>query len=436
MRLMLKFMRSRRGAIAPIMAVCIFVLVLLSGGAVEYSAYASARDTLQHTVDAAALSGARSYHRTRDDAATAELVRGVVRGGEVNGYAINEPINVLLEYSSEDHSSRATVSVTASAPTIFLRMAGVDNLTIAVGAQASKGGAKDVYLYLLLDVTGSMEALISIVSAAMLDFEAQVRLRLEQHGIDMGRLFVKAGFFRDLRVDRNNAWSETGMFDMSLPDQRDMLSAAIRAQVASGGEDDPESSPAAIAYALTSPLEAPVGGAAPPSAHMVQVIALWTHIEGLPLSKDDVTDYLAMNGSLLDPEVDDITVNLYKAAVARRGLFQEGGIEALQGGLTDTDRSEDKHYDSPDYGCCRSMAELRREWHSRGTLPLKDRHLALFVNPSHYPWRQMDNWENVVSLRYVDSSPEAFIQNIVQAVVASGANLKIEPADPSRGWRR
>ncbi len=436
MRLMLKFMRSRRGAIAPIMAVCIFVLVLISGGAVEYSAYVSARDTLQHTVDAAALSGARSFHRTRDDAATAALVRDIIQGGEVNGFKINEPIEVSFSYHAEDHSSRARISVTATAPTVFMRMVGLDTLTIPLGSQAIKGGAKDVYLYLLLDVTGSMETLISIVSAAMLDFESQIRLRLEQNGIDMGRLFVKVGFFRDLRVDRNNAWSETGMFDMSTPAQRDMLSAAIRAQVATGGGDAPESSPAAIAYALTAPLEAPVGGAAPPSAHMLQVIALWTHVEGLPLSEDDVTDYLAMGGnSELDPEVDDITVSLYKAAVAQRGWFQSmigGGIAALQDGLTNEDRTEDKHYNSPDYGCCRSMAELRREWHLRGTLPLKDRHLALFVNPSQYPWRQMANWENVVAMRYVDTSPDAFIQNIVNAVVNSGVNLKIEPIDPTR----
>ncbi|WP_157755501.1 pilus assembly protein TadG-related protein [Neomegalonema perideroedes] len=425
MRLVSLFARSRRAAVAPMMGVCIFVLVLISGGAVEYSNYYRARDTLQRTADAAALTAARHFHENRDEAAARALVEKILVAGETARYQIDLPVELKLEYNEEYHSTSAAIRVRATAPTAFMRLTGVDDLTTKVESFALKGGAKDIYVYLLLDVTGSMQGLIDVASAAMVDFEAQLRVRLEREGIEMGRLFVKAGYFRDLRTDLSSpAWEESPAYDMSDAAQRMLLRDHIRARQATGGGDTPESSTAAVAHALTAPLETPVGGA-PLSRHMIQVIGLWTHVEGLPLGFEDIAAYQAAGGSAMNPKVDDITVPLYKA------LLANGQLAAFQATLRNRDlpRAEDDHYDSAtiEYGCCRNMEQLRTEWLSRGAVKLANRYLALFVDQTHYPWREMSRWEHVMGMQYMASSPDAFIDGVVRAVVESGVSLRVNP---------
>ncbi|MDD2867067.1 MAG: pilus assembly protein TadG-related protein [Neomegalonema sp.] len=437
MRLVSLFSRSRRGAVAPMMGVCLFLLVLVSGGAVEYSNFHRARDTLQKTADAAALSAARHFHENRDEAAARTLVERILAAGETSGYATQLPFDFKVEYNEEHHSSHAAMRVRAKAATSFMRLAGIESLTAEVESFATKGGVKDIYVYLLLDVTGSMQGLINVASTAMVDFEAQLRTRLEQQGVEMGRLFVKTGYFRDLRSDMDPpAWEESPVYDMSDPAQRLLMRDHIRARRATGGGDTPESSTAAIAYALTSPLELPVGGA-PLSRHMIQVIGVWTHVEGLPLGPEDLSAYRAANGSAMRPQVDDLTVPLYQT------LRQNGELAALQRSMSATPgvRVEDAHYNSSYYGCCKSMEQLRTEWLSRGAVGLSNRYLALFVYQNQYPWREMTRWENVIGMDYVDSSADAFIDGVVRAVIESGVSLQIEPppsgaspwADSSRG---
>lgn len=415
------FLLRSRGAVAPIMAISIFLLVLVSGGAVEYGNFYRAREALQRSADAAALSAARHYHENRDEAAAQVLIQNILENSETPSYKTQFPVEATFEYDEDHHSSRVALTVRATAPTAFMRLAGVESLTATVASDAMKGGLKDVYLYLLLDVTGSMGPLIQVAGLAMTDLEAQLRLKLESQGVDLGRLFVKAGYFRDLRVDRGTygGWEESPLYDMSRPEQRTLLSGHIRSRSATGGGDTPESSPAAIAHALTTPMETPLGGGAPPSKHLVQVIALWTHVDGLPMGKEDIVPFKTAVGSdpmrRLSPEVDDITVSMYKQ-LSRSGSFPR--ISAGQ---------EDAHVGAAYYGCCETLDRLRSEWHNRGQISLANRYLVLFVKPYEYPWKDMSRWENVLGMDYVDSSPEAFIDGIVEAVVESGVNLQITP---------
>lgn len=439
MRLVSFFSRSQRGAIAPMMAVSILVLVLVSGGAVEYSNFYRARDTLQKTADAAALAGARHFHENRDEAAARDLVNRVLETGQVKGYVTGLPPEISFSYDAEHHTTYVDLRVAATGPTTFMRLANIDELTARVESYAVKGGVKDIYVYMLLDVTGSMGTLIQAASAAMIDFEAQLRLRLEQQGLEMGRLFVKVGYFRDLRSDKPEGggslgWEESAVFDMSDALQRQQLSNDIRGRVARGGGDTPESSPAAIAHALTAPIEMPANGGAAPSRHMVQVIGVWTHVEGLPLGPADIAAYEAAGSSTLSPKVDDVTVPFYK------NLLLSGSLGPFQQAMKDYARGlieehpEDSYHQAAQVTCCRSLEQLRTEWHSRGAVQLSNRYLALFVFPQQYPWREMARWENAMSFNYNVSSPDAFIDGVVQAVIESGMDLSITPP-PTRPTR-
>ncbi len=420
MRITPLFFRSRHGAVAPMIGVCISLLVLISGGAVEYSDFHRAKAALQKTADAAALSAARHRHETNDEDAARALAEQMLILGATAGYVLQTPAEISFEYEEEYNLTHASVRARAVGQTSFLRLAGVRSLTAEVEAFASRGGAKDVYIYFLLDVTTSMMALIQVAGVAMMDLEAQLRARLEQQGVEMGRLFVKVGFFRDLRHDPVvvSAWEESPVYDMSDPSQRADLRSHIMTRLPVGGFDFPESSPAAVAHALTAPIESPVAGARL-SRHVLQVIAIWTDTHGLPLGPEDISAFSAAGGPPMAPAVDDITVSLHNA------LRRSGELPMLQASLGL--RAEDAYYDDRDYGCCRSMAELRTEWRSRGTIPLNNRYLALFTPRDAYPWREMATWENVVPMGYIVASVDAFIDGIAQSVIDSGVELQITP---------
>ncbi len=297
MRLPSLFLNSRRGAVAPMLGVCVFLLTAISGGAVEYSNYHRAYNALQKAADAAALSAARHYHETNDAAAAQAVANRILEGGAVSGYVAQLPAEIAFDYNDDLNLTSATVNARAVGATSFMRLVGVQHLTAEVGAYAERGGVKDVYIYFLLDVTVSMIGLIQAAGLAMTDFEAQMRVRLEREGVEMGRLFVKVGFFRDLRHDPVvvPAWEESPVYDMADPAQRKLLSGLIMSRLPIGGMDLPESSAAAVAHALTAPIENPLEGPAI-SRHVLQVIAMWTDTHSVPLGPEDLDGYQAGGG--------------------------------------------------------------------------------------------------------------------------------------------
>jgi hypothetical protein len=134
------FLRNRDGAIIPIVAVCLVMLLGCAAIAIDIGMLLDSRAEAQRAADAAALAGASallefrsSSEAVRRDAATqrAENVAGmnVVRDGAVT------PAEVGIEFLDSDRRIAATVT-RGSIPPLLATIFGVNSLQVSATAHA------------------------------------------------------------------------------------------------------------------------------------------------------------------------------------------------------------------------------------------------------------------------------------------------------------
>ena len=125
----------------------------------------------------------------------------------------------------------------------------------------------NVDMVFCIDVTGSMDNLISIVQNNALNLYRDVRVCMEEKGKHIDTLRVRIVAFRDYLADGADAMLTTNFF--TLPRDADDLRECVNGLIARGGGDDPEDGYEALAYAIRSKWNTK-------GTKRRHIIALWT----------------------------------------------------------------------------------------------------------------------------------------------------------------
>ena len=143
-------LRGRRGAVLVFVAVALVPLLGITGLAMDGARAYIARANLSRALDAGALAAARVI-RAGQDAAAAEAyaiaaANGVVQGA--NGTSLS-----LSFGTTEDGETTVAMSGTIPVPTLFMRVLGYDEVTVASVAEAT---VPPIDLVLVVDRSGSL----------------------------------------------------------------------------------------------------------------------------------------------------------------------------------------------------------------------------------------------------------------------------------------
>lgn len=153
--------RSRGGGILPMAGFVFFALIVLTGFAIDAGRFFLLHSSLQRALDAGALSAVVKMS-TQDVATELEKFTTVNFASGYVGGAIDS-----LDYELSDDEKTLTATASASAPTTFMQLLGIETMTVSVATEIERsvGGLE---LVLVLDNTGSMSgtALTSLKTAA------------------------------------------------------------------------------------------------------------------------------------------------------------------------------------------------------------------------------------------------------------------------------
>jgi hypothetical protein len=133
-------MQNRRGAVIPIVAVCIVMLVGMAAIAIDIGMLYDSRAEAQRAADASALAGASGLWHYRDEAAAVKQGAATVRALEtagmnyVRGTPV-EPSEVAIEFLQNNSRIAATVTRADMSP-LFASIFGVNSLQVAATAHA------------------------------------------------------------------------------------------------------------------------------------------------------------------------------------------------------------------------------------------------------------------------------------------------------------
>ena len=108
------------------------------------------------------------------------------------------------------------------------------------------GLSYSVDIVMCIDGTGSMGPVIDLVKANALRFESDLAAAMEAKQKSIDNLRVRVIVFRDIFVDRDDAFVTSNFFP--LPQEREEFSRFISGIRASGGGDEPESALEALVH--------------------------------------------------------------------------------------------------------------------------------------------------------------------------------------------
>ena len=120
-----KFLRDKRGSVAVPLTIAVIPFLMIAGGAIDYAGAFNLRTSLQSAVDSAALSAAGTVSDKESD-----KIATVVK---------HLKSNTKFAYSTPDviaGTNSVTVSVSATYPSSFLKLVGIDSLPVNVTATA------------------------------------------------------------------------------------------------------------------------------------------------------------------------------------------------------------------------------------------------------------------------------------------------------------
>jgi Flp pilus assembly protein TadG len=155
MRIMLlpRFLKDRRGGVAPMFALAIVPVVGLVGASIDYSRANAARTAMQSALDATALAMAKlapTLTQTELQTKAAAYFNAM--------YARPEAKNIVITPTyTTSGGTKLTVAGSASLDTAFMKLMGYSSLTIG-SASTVKWGMNRMRVALALDNTGSMNS--------------------------------------------------------------------------------------------------------------------------------------------------------------------------------------------------------------------------------------------------------------------------------------
>jgi Flp pilus assembly protein TadG len=163
-----EFWRGERGAVAPMMAMLLVVLVGISGFAIDIGHVMWIQRQLQTSADAAALAGAQKVVDDPGNAISFATSYGAQSGGKNAFLAGSVSTNAVLKCVTSVSFPKCTagsgtynaiqVTQQATVPMWFSQVLGIPNMTVKTKATASaKGGsAQSLDVMIVLDATASM----------------------------------------------------------------------------------------------------------------------------------------------------------------------------------------------------------------------------------------------------------------------------------------
>jgi len=196
--LLSRFLKDRRGGVAPMFALAIVPVVGLTGAAVDYSRANAIKTSMQAASDATSLAMSKlaptltqSQLQTQATAYFNALFN--------NSYAKN--ITITPTYSTTT-GSQLTIAVAGTMDTAFMRMAGYSSLNIGSSSTVKWGNSR-LRVALVLDNTGSMadDGKISALKTATNNLLTQFRNAVTTNG-DVYVSIVP--FVKDVNVDSSN----------------------------------------------------------------------------------------------------------------------------------------------------------------------------------------------------------------------------------------
>lgn len=159
-RLITRFSSDSRGSIAIMASLVLIVLCMCVGGAVDYARYSSAKSQTTAAIDTAVLAGARTLLLTGNPGQAKAAAEKYYEENIAGRFAV---LSDTVSFTIADSNTTVTGSGTALLPTTFLKVAGIDRLSLvstpAAGfpkATISGGGGGNIEVSVMLDVTGSM----------------------------------------------------------------------------------------------------------------------------------------------------------------------------------------------------------------------------------------------------------------------------------------
>jgi Flp pilus assembly protein TadG len=148
---------NQRGFVLVYMAATLALLLLASGLAVDSGRAYVVKAQLSKAVDGAALAAARSLNSGNPRAEAAQIFKANFPPGYMGTSTVSDPTAATDFFSSTVNAATGvnTVTVNASAilPTTFMRIASINNMTIASTGEATR---RMVDLSLVLDVSSSI----------------------------------------------------------------------------------------------------------------------------------------------------------------------------------------------------------------------------------------------------------------------------------------
>jgi Flp pilus assembly protein TadG len=192
-----RFLKDRRGAIAPIFAVALVPLVAITGAAIDYSRANSVRSAMQASLDATALTLSKDV--------------GTLNSSQINQKAsdyflanFNRPeassISVSATYTASN--STLTVNGSGSIATTFMKVLGISSIAVTSSSTVTWGMTK-LRVALALDNTGSMAS--SNKLTALKTATHQLLSTLQAAATNPGDVQVAiVPFAKDVTVDPSN----------------------------------------------------------------------------------------------------------------------------------------------------------------------------------------------------------------------------------------
>jgi Flp pilus assembly protein TadG len=201
-----RFLRDRKGGVAPMLALGIVPLVAGVGAAVDYSRANTVRTAMQNAADATALMLAKN---------AANWSAGQLQSNATSFFAANfhrpeaQNAQVTATYSQGQGGFTVKVDGTASVATTFMSMLGISQIPLTTTTSVNWNNAK-LRVALVLDVTGSMASDGKITALKTASHNLLTQLQNAAHA--NGDVYVSiVPFSKDVNIGAsyyNQSWIE------------------------------------------------------------------------------------------------------------------------------------------------------------------------------------------------------------------------------------
>jgi len=290
------FLSDKRGNVATLFAVCLMMVAIGTGVAIDSNRHAYLKLKTQSYADASALAAGKYMTEASQDKTMTPKEKREEAREIVTAY-----FSILLD-DDKHYGGETRVNFTNDTLTVHATVAGKPTIshlfgrkTLAVDVESTvnigKMVVKDVDIALISDATGSMQVTLDAIQMNMKSFHDDVAAELKSRAIDIGEVRIKFLFYRDFMVDIDSRWTDPEMELLpgleqfgplyqskffSVPDDEEELDEYVDFFLAQGGGSARESAFEAIWYAMQ---DNDWGN----GSDTVRAIILWTDAPNRPL---------------------------------------------------------------------------------------------------------------------------------------------------------